>query len=473
MALSRGVSFETKMLNQVDSYGTSYKDVKMWKCTWLAPRMKHKGQCFADKIDSVLRGNQQVFEMPNQNVFWQSRLPFSSHISRARNSEIEECLRDCEDVLSDPSTFQCENYSEARKDPSIPGKEDGQIFNRTCPSDHRCLFSPLSSNSCRGLANAAKYACNDAKFMNERARNDIILLSRGITILNDRARQDVAIIGSEFLKLDARAREHTGKVDSGVKKKAACLKHIAEGLTDKAQTKLKMAVAEHWSDGALEADLRRADLRARRRAMEDAFMALEFVKNIHDMMVRTMYNVPRTAEFEDEKGLVEGLTIEKRGKALKIFPGKVSDDQIAAMQNAYWSMASALSEADGIDYTNPDELELLVAALLDMDAIDGKSGASLLAECSNSPDVGTRQALANALADAPSMWTLGNAGMGALQRLAEDSNPAVAAAASKAIEELKRQWQIEEGDTLVFSMDESLSDSEKMNPNGDIEDESD
>lgn len=473
MALSRGVSFETKMLNQVDSYGTSYKDVKMWKCTWLAPRMKHKGQCFADKIDSVLRGNQQVFEMPNQNVFWQSRLPFSSHISRARNSEIEECLRDCEDVLSDPSTFQCENYSEARRDPSIPGKEDGQIFNRTCPSDHRCLFSPLSSNSCRGLANAAKYACNDAKFMNERARNDIILLSRGITILNDRARQDVAIIGSEFLKLDARAREDTGKVDSGVKKKAACLKHIAEGLTDKAQTKLKMAVAEHWSDGALEADLRRADLRARRRAMEDAFMALEFVKNIHDMMVRTMYNVPRTAEFEDEKGLVEGLTIEKRGKALKIFPGKVSDDQRAAMQNAYWSMASALSEADGIDYTNPDELELLVAALLDMDAIDGKSGASLLAECSNSPDVGTRQALANALADAPSMWTLGNAGMGALQRLAEDSNPAVAAAASKAIEELKRQWQIEEGDTLVFSMDESLSDSEKMNPNGDIEDESD
>lgn len=473
MALSRGVSFETKMLNQVDSYGTSYKDVKMWKCTWLAPRMKHKGQCFADKIDSVLRGNQQVFEMPNQNVFWQSRLPFSSHISRARNSEIEECLRDCEDVLSDPSTFQCENYSEARRDPSIPGKEDGQIFNRTCPSDRRCLFSPLSSNSCRGLANAAKYACNDAKFMNERARNDIILLSRGITILNARARQDVAIIGSEFLKLDARAREDTGKVDSGVKKKAACLKHIAEGLTDKAQTKLKMAVAEHWSDGALEADLRRADLRARRRAMEDAFMALEFVKNIHDMMVRTMYNVPRTAEFEDEKGLVEGLTIEKRGKALKIFPGKVSDDQIAAMQNAYWSMASALSEADGIDYTNPDELELLVAALLDMDAIDGKSGASLLAECSNSPDVGTRQALANALADAPSMWTLGNAGMGALQRLAEDSNPAVAAAASKAIEELKRQWQIEEGDTLVFSMDESLSDSEKMNPNGDIEDESD
>lgn len=473
MALSRGASFETKMLNKVESYGASYKDVNAWKCTWLSPRLKHKGQCFPDKIDSVLRGNRQGFETPNPNIFQHEKLPFPYHISRARNSEIEECLIDCEDALSDPSTLQCEKYSEATRDPSIRGKEDGQIFNHMCLNDHPCLFSPLPFDSCRGLANAAKYACNDAKFMNERARNDIVLLSRGITRLNDRARQDVAIIGSEFLKLDARAREDTGKVDSGVKKKAACLKHIAEGLTDKAQTKLKMAAAEHWSDGALEADLRRADLRARRRAMEDAFMALEFVKNIHEMMGRTMYQLPRTAESEGEKGFVEGLTIEKKGKALKIFPGNVSDDQIAAMQNAYWNMASALSEADGIDYTNPEELELLVAALLDMDAIDGKSGASLLAECSSSPDVGTRQALANALADAPSMWTLGNAGMGALQRLAQDSNPAVAAAASKAIEELRRQWQIEEGDTLVFSMDESFSDLEKMNPNGDTEDESD
>lgn len=473
MALSRGVSFKNKMLNKVDSHGARYKDVKAWKCIWLSPRLKHNRQSFADKIDSVSRGNWKVFEIPNLNIFQHAKLPFPYHIARARNSEIEECLIDCEDVLSEPSTLRSENYSQPTRDPSIPGKEDGQFFNRMCPSDHSCLFSPLSSDSCRGLANAAKYACNDAKFMNERARNDIVLLSRGITRLNDRARQDVAIIGSEFLKLDARAREDTGKVDSGVKEKAARLKHIAEGLTDKAQSKLKMAAAEHWSDGALEADLRRADLRARRRAMEDAFMALEFVKNIHDMMVRTMYQLPRIAEFDGEKGLVEGLTIEKKGKALKIFPGKVSDDQIAAMQNAYWSMASALSEADGIDYTDPDELELLVAALLDMDAIDGKSSASLLAECSSSPDVGTRQALANALADAPSMWTLGNAGMGALQRLAQDSNPAVAAAASKAIEELKTQWQIEEGDTLVFSMDESLLDSEKLNPNGDVEDESD
>lgn len=93
------------------------------------------------------------------------------------------------------------------------------------------------------------------------------------------------------------------------------------------------------------------------------------------------------------------------------------------MQEAYWSMASALSEADGIDYTDPEEveistcscswsewainvimfqclsiyhsllseqLELLIATLIDLDAMDGKSSVSLLAECSSSPDVNTR-----------------------------------------------------------------------------------
>lgn len=39
-----------------------------------------------------------------------------------------------------------------------------------------------------------------------------------------------------------------------------------------------------------------------------------------------------------------------------------------------------------------------------------------------------------------------------LQRLAEDSNPAIAAAATKAIFELKRQWEIEEGDSWRFTM---------------------
>ncbi|KAL3591004.1 hypothetical protein D5086_009644 [Populus alba] len=64
------------------------------------------------------------------------------------------------------------------------------------------------------------------------------------------------------------------------------------------------------------------------------------------------------------------------------------------------------------------------------------------------------QALANALAAAPSMWTLGNAGMGALQRLAEDKNPAIANAASKTIHELNKQWEIQEGDSWRFMMNQ-------------------
>ena len=41
------------------------------------------------------------------------------------------------------------------------------------------------------------------------------------------------------------------------------------------------------------------------------------------------------------------------------------------------------------------------------------------------------------------------------QRLAGDSNPAIAAAASKTILALKKQWQIEEGDSWRFVMDQS------------------
>ncbi|KAK4801124.1 hypothetical protein SAY86_021611 [Trapa natans] len=265
--------------------------------------------------------------------------------------------------------------------------------------------------SSRGLAEACRFIHNDAKFVNERAGNDIVLLSRGIMRLDVRARQDVAILGSNFLKLDARAREDTGIIDQNMKKKAEHLHYIATILKKKAQSKLKTAADKHWSDGALE------------RAMEDALMALE----------------------------------EKNGKTLEFFPGEVSSDRITAIQEAYWSMASALSEADGIDYTDPEELlELLFTTLINLDAMDGKSSVSLLVGCLSSPDVNTRKALANALGTAPSMWTHGNAGMGALQRLAEDSNPAIAAAASKAINELKKQWEIEEGDNWRFMVDEEM-----------------
>ncbi|XP_021296443.1 uncharacterized protein LOC110425773 [Herrania umbratica] len=321
-------------------------------------------------------------------------------------------------------------------------------------------------HSSLGLAEACRFVCNDAKFVNERARNDIILLSRGIMRLDARVRQDVAILGSGFLKLDARAREDTEKIDRDVKKKAERLHHIATILKDKAQSRLKSAADKHWSDGALEADLRRADFRAKQRAMEDALMALEFMKNIHDMMVSKVYKFP--AQWEKGSLSADDIMLEKNGKTLDFFNGEVSTDRINAIQEAYWSIASALSEADGIDYTDPEELELLITTLIDLDAMDGKSSVSLLAECSSSPDVRTRQALANALAAAPSMWTLGNAGMGALQRLAEDSNPAVAVAASKAIYELKKQWEIAEGDNWRFMM--NLKPVEEIDGEGDKDD---
>lgn len=322
--------------------------------------------------------------------------------------------------------------------------------------DEHQLMSGRTIHSCHALAEACRFVYNDAKFVNERARNDIILLSRGISRLDARARKGVAILGSGFLKLDARAREDTEKIDRDVKEKAERLHHIATIIKDRAQTKLKTAADKHWSDGALEADLRLADFRAKQRAMEDALMALEFVKNIHDLMVSKLYKFPLRKEEGSltANGILGNIMLEKNGRTLDFFPGEVSTDRITAIQEAYWSMASALSEADGIDYTDPEELELLVTTLIDLDAMDGKGSVSLLAECSNSPDVNTRQALANALAAAPSMWTLGNAGMGALQRLAEDKNPAIANAASKTIHELKKQWEIQEGDSWRFMMNQ-------------------
>ena len=41
-------------------------------------------------------------------------------------------------------------------------------------------------------------------------------------------------------------------------------------------------------------------------------------------------------------------------------------------------------------FSIPKQLELLIATLIDLDAMDGKSSVSLLAECSSSPDVNTR-----------------------------------------------------------------------------------
>ncbi|XP_054797471.1 senescence-associated protein AAF, chlorolplastic-like [Prosopis cineraria] len=298
-------------------------------------------------------------------------------------------------------------------------------------------------HSGQGLAGACTYAHEDAKFLNETARSDISLLSCGMTTLEAHARQYVAFLGTEFLKLDARAREDTEIIDHKVKEKAKLLHHLATILKDKAQARLKSAADEHWSDGALKADLHLADFRAKQRAIEDALMALEFAKNIHDKMVNRMYELNKSSLPANNVGGC--IKYQKNTEIIDFFPMDVSTDKIAVIQEAYWSMTSALSEADGIDYTDPEELELLITALIDLDALDGKQSASLLAECARSPDVSTRQALANALAKAPSTWALGNAGMGALQRLAKDSSPAIAAAASRAIYKLNKQWEIEEG----------------------------
>ena len=43
-----------------------------------------------------------------------------------------------------------------------------------------------------------------------------------------------------------------------------------------------------------------------------------------------------------------------------------------------------------------------------------------------------------------------------MQRLAQDPNYAVARAASRAIDELKKQWELEEGDSLRFVMNQNL-----------------
>ncbi|CAN0913800.1 Senescence-associated protein AAF, chlorolplastic [Linum grandiflorum] len=347
-------------------------------------------------------------------------------------------------MVSQKSSLICQST----RTPRTKGKERGQTSSTTIgEEEEQASMDERSIHSTLGLAEACKFVQNDARYVNERARNDIVLLSRGIMSLDARARRDVAIIGSEFLKLDARAREDTMKIDSGVKMKAERLRHITTILADRAQSRLEKAAAKHWSDGALKDDLRRADFRAKQRAMEDALMALEFVQNVHDRMVS---KISLSQQYDVADRMMGQITLEKNGRTSDMFPGDVSSDRIAAIQDAYFSMASALSEADGIDYSDPEELELLITTLIDLDAMDGKTSVSLLAECSSSPDESTRKALANALAAAPSMWALGNAGMGALQRLAEDRNPAIAAAAANTIYELKKQWEIEEGDNWRF-----------------------
>ncbi|KAI7752082.1 hypothetical protein M8C21_008383 [Ambrosia artemisiifolia] len=292
--------------------------------------------------------------------------------------------------VSPASSFICRSRDAqtAETEESVSQNEDCSDNLRTQGRNGQHIHPGRINDRNQALAEACKFAYNDARYVNERARNDIVLLSRGIRRLDARARQDVAILGSGFLKLDARAREDTEKIDNDVKKRAEHLHHIALVLQNKAHSKLKSVADRHWSDGALEADLRRADYIAKQRAMEDALMALEFMKDVHDMMISKMYKLKNGALSSDD--MASQITLEKNGQVLDFFPGEVSTDRITALQEAYQDMASALSEVDGIDYNDPEELELLVATLMDLDAMDGKGSVSLLAECSSSPDVNTR-----------------------------------------------------------------------------------
>eukprot|EP00271_Cylindrocystis_brebissonii_P005851 TRINITY_DN1818_c0_g1_i2.p1 TRINITY_DN1818_c0_g1~~TRINITY_DN1818_c0_g1_i2.p1 ORF type:complete len:219 (+),score=65.93 TRINITY_DN1818_c0_g1_i2:263-919(+) len=124
-------------------------------------------------------------------------------------------------------------------------------------------------------------------------------------------------------------------------------------------------------------------------------------------------------------------------------------ERLLALEDAYRSMliVPSADSSPGLpsgvlleEFVDSDELELIVAALVDLDEVGGRLGSSLLAQAATSPDVATRQALANALAAAPSPFALGNAGLGALQRLAGDPNPTISEAASKALQELQQQF---------------------------------
>lgn len=335
----------------------------------------------------------------------------------------------------------------------------------TCWNHQQTLEKP-SPQCCSGLKEAARHACNDARIVNACAREGFVLIAQGFERLDRRARRDVALLGSGFSKLDARAREDTLKLDNDARRNAALLQTIASYLKYDAAEQLKTAAEKHWSDGGLDADLRLADLRAKRRAMEDAYLALQLVKSIRNGMLKRAY---QRKISQKKRSISSKESIFNDRETLQPYESGSSStiERLTNLQDAFWDIASALAEVDGIDYSDPEELELIIATLLDMDAVDGASSATMLAECAKSPDVATRQALANALGNAPSLWALGNAGIGALQRLTKDVNPAIAAAASKALEELRKQWQIDSKDSLYFRAEEFFLDS--LYPSEDVD----
>ncbi|XP_042397052.1 senescence-associated protein OSA15, chloroplastic-like [Zingiber officinale] len=67
-----------------------------------------------------------------------------------------------------------------------------------------------------------------------------------------------------------------------------------------------------------------------------------FIRNIHDMMANKFYQFPsneRSFSLKDKMGFI---TLKKNGKALDLFADEVTTDRMQAIQEAYWTMASAL-----------------------------------------------------------------------------------------------------------------------------------
>lgn len=320
------------------------------------------------------------------------------------------CLRNSSEAEQDVLGKSSDDVSGSLREYGVV-RESGEVSGRrTCKP---CLL---------GLATAVKHF-----------RNDADLLARQFSRLDMRARRDVALLGSRFLFLDARVREDAEFLDSRARHKVDRLRHVALVLEET----LSNAAERHWNDGRLEADLRLADLRARRRALEDAYVSVQAV----GMVLRAVVDVLRL-RVDDEEALPPNVVRRRdlSGEEAQPWERLSSTGRLLAVEEAYQAMLNAASNVDGTEMLDSEELEFIVAALVDLEEVGGANGASLVAEAVKSPDAETRRALVEGLATAPSLWTLGNAGIGALQRLTGDSNLAVSEAASKALQELEAQW---------------------------------
>ncbi|KAG6510874.1 hypothetical protein ZIOFF_028919 [Zingiber officinale] len=61
--------------------------------------------------------------------------------------------------------------------------------------------------------------------------------------------------------------------------------------------------------------------------MEDVYMTLKFIRNIHDMMANKFYQFPsneRSFSLKDKMGFI---TLKKNGKALDLFADEVTTDR--------------------------------------------------------------------------------------------------------------------------------------------------